>query len=159
MWENANMYFLLTDRFKNGDPSNDNSFGRKEDGAPMRSFMGGDIRGVIQKLEEGYFRDLGINAIWMTPVFQQVKASVDEGFGHQYAFHGYWISDWTTLDPNFGTMEDLEELIQKAHAQEIRIASMWSSTIPGQSQIKTQNMKIAGYELLPGVPTAVMPQP
>lgn len=121
MWENANMYFLLTDRFKNGDPSNDHSYGRKEDGAPLRSFMGGDIRGVIQKLDEGYFQELGVNAIWMTPVFQQVKASVDEGHGHQYAFHGYWISDWTTLDPNFGSIEDLKELIAKAHAQGIRI--------------------------------------
>ena len=121
MWENANIYFLLTDRFHNGDPSNDHSFGRQEDGAPMRSFMGGDIRGVIQKLDEGYFQDLGVNAIWMTPVFQQVKSSVDEGYGHQYAFHGYWISDWTVLDPNFGTMDDLRELVQKAHAQDIRI--------------------------------------
>lgn len=121
MWENANMYFLLTDRFKNGDPSNDNSYGRKEDGAPLRSFMGGDIRGVIQKLDEGYFQELGVNAIWMTPVFQQIKSSVDEGHGHQYAFHGYWISDWTTLDPNFGTMEELKELIKKAHDQGIRI--------------------------------------
>ncbi|MEL7002402.1 MAG: alpha-amylase family glycosyl hydrolase [Bacteroidota bacterium] len=121
MWENANIYFLLTDRFKNGDPSNDHSFGRQEDGAPLRSFMGGDIRGVIQKLDEGYFQDLGVNAIWMTPVFQQIKSSVDEGQGHQYAFHGYWISDWTTLDPNFGTMEDLKELITKAHDQDIRI--------------------------------------
>lgn len=121
MWENANMYFLLTDRFKNGDPSNDNSYGRQEDGAPLRSFMGGDMRGVIQKLDEGYFKELGVNVIWMTPVFQQIKASVDEGQGHQYAFHGYWISDWTTLDPNFGTIEDLEELIKKAHKQGIRI--------------------------------------
>ena len=121
MWENANMYFLLTDRFKNGDPSNDQSYGRQQDGAPLRSFMGGDIRGVIQKLDEGYFQDLGVNAIWMTPVFQQIKASVDEGHGHQYAFHGYWISDWTTLDPNFGTMDDLKELIQKAHDQGIRV--------------------------------------
>ncbi|MEM9328412.1 MAG: alpha-amylase family glycosyl hydrolase [Bacteroidota bacterium] len=121
MWENANIYFLLTDRFSNGDPTNDHSYGRQEDGAPMRSFMGGDIRGVIQKLDEGYFRALGVNAIWMTPVFQQIKSSVNEGYGHQYAFHGYWISDWTALDPNFGTMQDLEELIRKAHDQGIRV--------------------------------------
>ena len=121
LWENANLYFLLTDRFKNGDPSNDNAYGRQADGAPLRSFMGGDIRGVIQKLDEGYFQDLGVNALWMTPVFQQIKASVDEGHGHQYAFHGYWITDWTTLDPNFGTIDDLKELIKKAHAQGIRI--------------------------------------
>lgn len=81
MWENATVYFLLTDRFMNGDTTNDFSFGRKKDGAPLRSFEGGDIRGVIKKLEEGYFTDLGVNAIWMTPVFEQVKSAVDEGYG------------------------------------------------------------------------------
>lgn len=121
IWENASIYFLLTDRFYNGDTTNDYSFGRKQDGAPLRSFMGGDIRGVIQKLDEGYFTDLGITAIWMTPVFEQVKGAVDEGHGKNYAFHGYWIRDWTTLDPNFGTMAALEELVKKARNQGIKI--------------------------------------
>ncbi|MFT5640486.1 MAG: alpha-amylase [Cyclobacteriaceae bacterium] len=120
-WQNANMYFLMTDRFNNGDTTNDWSFNRKDDAAKLRGFMGGDIKGVIQKLEEGYFTDLGINAIWMTPVFEQVKGSVDEGYGRQYAFHGYWMSDWTNLDPNFGTMSELAELVEKAHASGIRI--------------------------------------
>ncbi|MEQ8238480.1 MAG: alpha-amylase family glycosyl hydrolase [Cyclobacteriaceae bacterium] len=120
-WQNANMYFLMTDRFNNGDTTNDLSFNRKNDAAKLRGFMGGDIRGVIQKLDEGYFTDLGINSIWMTPVFEQIKGSVDEGYGRQYAFHGYWMSDWTNLDPNFGTMDDLAELVEKAHAGGIRI--------------------------------------
>jgi alpha-amylase len=120
-WEASTIYFLLTDRFNNGDPSNDFSFGREQDGAPLRSFMGGDIRGVIQKLDEGYFRDLGVNVLWMTPVFEQIKAAVDEGHGKNYGFHGYWMRDWTTLDPNYGTMEDLAELVTKAHDQGVRI--------------------------------------
>ncbi len=120
-WHAATIYFLLTDRFYNGDPSNDHSFGRQQDGAPLRSFMGGDIRGVIQKLDEGYFTDLGINVLWMTPVFEQIKDAVDEGHGKNYGFHGYWMRDWTALDPNYGTMEDLAELVSKAHQQGIRI--------------------------------------
>ncbi|MEQ8712396.1 MAG: alpha-amylase family glycosyl hydrolase [Cyclobacteriaceae bacterium] len=120
-WEASTIYFLLTDRFNNGDTSNDFSFGREQDGAPLRSFMGGDIRGVIQKLDEGYFTDLGVNVLWMTPVFEQIKSAVDEGHGKNYAFHGYWMRDWTTLDPNFGTMEDLAELVGKARSKGIRI--------------------------------------
>lgn len=120
-WEASTIYFLLTDRFRNGDPVNDYSFQRAQDGAALRNFMGGDIRGVINKLEEGYFADLGVNVIWMTPVFEQIKAAVDEGHGMNYGYHGYWMRDWTTLDPNFGTMEDLAELVSKAHKQGIRI--------------------------------------
>ncbi len=121
MWENATIYFLLTDRFMNGDTTNDFSFGRKQDGAPLRSFEGGDMRGLIKKLDEGYFTALGVNAIWMTPVFEQVKGYVDEGYGKNYGFHGYWMRDWTALDPNFGTEQDLAELIAKAHKQGIRM--------------------------------------
>ena len=58
-WENANIYFLLTDRFKNGDPSNDVNFNRSEQTAKLRGFEGGDIKGVIQKIQEGYFDKLG----------------------------------------------------------------------------------------------------
>lgn len=121
VWENATTYFLLTDRFNNGDNSNDLSFDRKNDAAPLRGFMGGDIRGVIQKLDAGYFDDLGVNVLWMTPVFEQIKSHVDEGHGTNYGFHGYWMRDWTNIDPNFGTMEDLAELVKKAHAKGIRI--------------------------------------
>jgi alpha-amylase len=121
VWENATAYFLLTDRFNNGDISNDLSFNRKDDAAPLRGFLGGDIRGVIQKLDAGYFDDLGVNVLWMTPVFEQVKSHVDEGHGTNYGFHGYWMRDWTTLDPNFGRMDDLAELVKKSHERGIRI--------------------------------------
>ena len=102
-WESANLYFLLTDRFNNGDTLNDINFGRIEKAAKLRSFEGGDIKGIIQKIDEGYFTNLGINAIWMTPIVEQIHGSTDEGTGKTYGFHGYWAKDWTTLDPNFGT--------------------------------------------------------
>ncbi len=121
VWEAANVYFLLTDRFNNGDKSNDHTFNRNKTTGKLRGFEGGDIRGVIQKLDEGYFEKLGINAIWMTPIVEQIHEGVDEGTGYTYGFHGYWTRDWTSLDPSFGTKKDLTELVQKAHAKGIRI--------------------------------------
>ncbi len=121
VWENANVYFLLTDRFLNGNPKNDTTIKRDKPTAKLRGFEGGDIRGVIQKLDEGYFTNLGITAIWMTPVVEQIHGSVNEGTGNTYGFHGYWAKDWTALDPSYGTREDLAELVEKAHAKGIRI--------------------------------------
>lgn len=120
-WEGANMYFLLTDRFANGDKNNDLNFNRNEKTAVLRGFEGGDLRGIIQKIDENYFTDLGVNAIWMTPIVEQIHGATNEGTGNTYGFHGYWAKDWTALDPNFGTKEDLKELVEKAHAKGIRV--------------------------------------
>lgn len=121
VWEGANVYFLLTDRFNNGDTSNDINFDRTKVAGKLRGFEGGDIKGVTQKIEEGYFTDLGINAIWMTPIVEQIHDGVDEGQGFSYGFHGYWTRDWTAIDPNFGTKNDLHKLIEAAHKKGIRI--------------------------------------
>ncbi len=121
IWEGANLYFLLTDRFNNGDASNDVNFDRTETTGKLRGFEGGDIKGVTQKIKEGYFTDLGINAIWMTPIVEQIHGGTDEGTGVTYGFHGYWAKDWTKIDPNYGTKEDLHELVKEAHAKGIRI--------------------------------------
>lgn len=120
-WEGANLYFLVTDRFYNGNTNNDVNFNRTEKTAVLRGFEGGDLRGVIKKIDEGYFKKLGINAIWMTPIVEQIHGATDEGTGKTYGYHGYWTRDWTALDPNFGTEADLKELIEKAHKQGIRI--------------------------------------
>ncbi|HAA16785.1 MAG TPA: alpha-amlyase, partial [Cytophagales bacterium] len=121
MWEGATVYFALTDRFNNGDPTNDESLGRQMNGAPLRSYLGGDLRGVIQKLEEGYFSDLGVNALWLTPPYENIHGYTNEGTGKTYGFHGYWPRDWTAIDANLGTMDDYRELVQKAHARGIRV--------------------------------------
>jgi alpha-amylase len=121
VWENASIYFLLIDRFYNGDSTNDQSFGRKPDGGPARYFMGGDLKGITAKIREGYFQSLGIDAIWITPPVEQIHGSTDEGTGLSYGYHGYWARDWTAIDPNFGTMDDLAELVREAHDKEIRI--------------------------------------
>ncbi len=121
IWQSANVYFLLVDRFKNGDPTNDNVLDRTKKTAKLRGFEGGDIKGIIQKIEDGYFNTLGINALWFNPVVEQIHGSVDEGTGNTYPFHGYWTKDWTQIDPNFGTYEELAKLIDVAHQNGIRI--------------------------------------
>jgi alpha-amylase len=121
VWEGANVYFLLTDRFNNGNPDNDINFDRTEETGVLRGFEGGDIQGITQKIKEGYFTDLGINAIWFTPVVEQIHGATDEGTGKTYGYHGYWAKDWTAIDPNFGTKKDLEELVKTAHSKGIRI--------------------------------------
>jgi len=121
IWEGANMYFLLTDRFNNGDTSNDVNFGRTKETGILRGFEGGDLKGITQKIEEGYFTDLGINAIWFSPIVEQIHGATDEGTGVSYGYHAYWTKDWTTLDPNFGTEDDLRKLVETAHKNGIRI--------------------------------------
>jgi alpha-amylase len=121
VWEAASVYFLMTDRFNNGDKSNDVNFNRRKTTGKLRGFEGGDIKGITKKIDEGYFDKLGINAIWITPIVEQIHDAVDEGTGLSYAFHGYWTRDWTALDPNFGTKADLANLVKKAHAHGIRI--------------------------------------
>lgn len=121
LWEAANVYFLLTDRFNNGNPENDLNFGRTEPTGPLRGFMGGDLAGITQKIESGYFDSLGVNAIWFTPVVEQIHGDTDEGTGNTYGYHGYWAKDWTALDPNFGNREELQALVEAAHGRGIRI--------------------------------------
>lgn len=120
-WENATIYFLLTDRFHNGDPGNDLTLGRDGDHALLRGFMGGDLAGITRKIEEGYFDSLGVNAIWLTPFVEQIRGKTDEGTGDTYGYHGYWAADWTRVDPSFGTEEDLRRLVDVAHDHGIRL--------------------------------------
>jgi alpha-amylase len=120
-WNSATVYFLLTDRFRNGNPANDRALGRAQDGAVLRSFEGGDLAGVLQEIEAGYFDSLGVNAIWMTPFVEQIHGSVDEGTGKTYGFHGYWTRDWTSVDAALGTKADLRAVVDAAHRHGIRV--------------------------------------
>jgi len=121
VWEGANIYFLLTDRFNNGNTANDTTLNRTNESGKLRGFMGGDISGITKKINDGYFSELGVNAIWFTPVVEQIHGDTDEGTGNTYGYHGYWTKDWTALDPNFGTKEELEIMIKTAHKKGIRI--------------------------------------
>ena len=121
IWENATVYFLLTDRFNNADKANDLAYGRKADAAQLRGYMGGDLAGVTKKIREGYFGKLGVNAIWITPPVEQIHGATDEGTGKTYGFHGYWAKDFTSVDANLGTEADVRELVDTAHKHGIRV--------------------------------------
>lgn len=120
-WNSATVYFLLTDRFENGDTTNDHALGRLHDGAVLRSFEGGDLAGVLRRINEGYFDSLGVDAIWMTPFVEQVHGAINEGTGKTWGYHGYWTRDWTAVDPAFGTKEDVRALVDAAHRHGIRV--------------------------------------
>jgi alpha-amylase len=120
-WNGATIYFLLIDRFQNGDPGNDRALGRAQDAAVLRGYQGGDLVGVRRSIEAGYFDSLGVDAIWMTPFVEQIHGSVDEGTGKTYGYHGYWTRDWTAVDPALGTKDDLRALVDAAHRHGIRV--------------------------------------
>ena len=119
-WRDANVYFMLTDRFNNGDKDNDVSYGRTAKPANLRGFEGGDIKGIINKIEDGYFTKLGIDAIWMTPLIEQIHG-YDTSAGLTYSYHGYWPKDWTAVDANYGTEADLAKLVKTAHQHNIKV--------------------------------------
>lgn len=138
--DNPIVYFLVTDRFANGNPANDNSYGRSKDGdKEIGTFHGGDLKGVTLKLREGWFRQLGVNAIWITAPYEQIHGWVVGGnkeFKH-YAYHGYYALDYTVLDQNMGTPDELREMVDTAHAQGIRILFDVVMNHPGYLDIQT----------------------
>ncbi len=125
-WDNATVYFLLTDRFNNGNKENDNSYERN-DGLTntVAAFQGGDFKGITQKINEGYFDKLGVNAIWVAGWYEQTHGYVVGGDGKKsfphYSYHGYYGLDFTELDKNFGTEAEFKEMIDAAHSRGIRI--------------------------------------
>ncbi len=122
-WHNATVYFVLTDRFENGNPANDNSYGRHKDGMQeIGTFHGGDLAGLTGKLD--YLQKLGVNALWISSPLEQIHGWVGGGtkgdFPH-YAYHGYYTQDWTRLDANMGDEADLRKLVDEAHKRGMRI--------------------------------------
>ena len=117
-------YFVLPDRFANGDKSND--LGAKVsdkkralshggfDQSNKGMFHGGDIKGLTAKLP--YLDNMGITAIWLTPVLRNMAMQADSA-----GYHGYWILDFTELDPHFGSNQDLKDFINKAHQRNIKV--------------------------------------
>ena len=122
-WDNATVYFLLTDRFCNGDTSNDNAYGRMKTvaGDSRATFHGGDFAGITQKINDGYFTDLGVNAIWLTAPYEQLHGYIlGDNFAH-YSYHGYYVTDYTEPDAAYGTKEEFRTMVDTAHEHGIRI--------------------------------------
>lgn len=128
-WKNATVYFVITDRFCNGDTTNDVNYGRIVDYGSEQmnaaTFHGGDFKGMLKKAKEGYFTDLGIDVVWMTDVYEQIHGWMSgsgpvNDFPH-YGYHGYYPLDYTQTDKNYGTIEELRELVDTLHSQGIRV--------------------------------------
>lgn len=104
-WEQERMYFIMVDRFVDGNPDNNEQVDKDD----PKAFHGGDIPGVIEKLD--YIESLGFTSIWLTPVFENMPDG----------YHGYWIKDFYNIDPQFGSKEDLQELVEEAHKRDMKV--------------------------------------
>jgi glycosidase len=118
-WRDALIYMVMTDRFRNGDPSNDPAPQATAERAA--DFHGGDLRGVTQAIEDGTFDDLGVRALWLSPfVENSTRVHDDQGHGVT-AYHGYWPTKGRAVDPRLGTETDLEAMVTAAHKRGIRV--------------------------------------
>lgn len=104
-WQDELMYFIMVDRFNNGDTSNDYNVDPKD----PKAYQGGDLEGIIEKLD--YIKDLGFTSIWITPIMENEPKG----------YHGYWISDFKKVDEHFGTMEDAKKLVEEAHKRDMKV--------------------------------------
>ncbi len=120
-WRDGVMYFVFVDRFLNGDTGNDKK--NPNSGVPdISNWMGGDWKGVTQKIEAGWFKDLGVNVLWLTVPMDNTEAAEYGDDGKLYtAFHGYWPRDINSPNAHFGSMADLKTLVDTAHAQGIQV--------------------------------------
>ena len=118
-WRDALIYMVMTDRFRNADPSNDPE---PSPGAERAAdFHGGDLRGVTAAIEDGTFDAMGVRALWLSP-FVENSARVHQDDGHGVtAYHGYWPKKARAVDPRLGTEADLEDLVHAAHRKGIRV--------------------------------------
>lgn len=122
-WHFSVLYNLMVDRFLDGDPSNTQK--APDEGVhPLANFVGGDLTGIIHKLEDGYFSDLGVSAIWISPLQLQPKDAYTEWIPPNRKFtgyHGYWPIAPRTLDPRYGTSDALKQLVDLAHKLGIKV--------------------------------------
>jgi alpha-amylase len=119
-WADEVLYFVLIDRFADGDPGNDRGVDRRNPGG----WHGGDLQGLTRQL--GELQELGVTALWINPVQLQQARGMPAGapgapsFVHE-PFHGYWIQDFEQMEPHFGSEADLKALVDEAHRRGIKV--------------------------------------
>jgi neopullulanase len=118
-WGDGPMYFVFTDRFRNGDRTND---GRVGSIAPIADWAGGDFAGITAALREGYFDRLGVRVLWLSPVNSNTAMSGRGSDSRNYAgYHGYWVNQPRQTDSHWGSLDALRELNAEAHRRGIRV--------------------------------------
>ncbi len=119
-WRDAVLYFVLVDRFKDGDPSNNGS--PTPGVASPADYQGGDWAGLRQKIDDGYFTDLGVNALWVSVPVDNADVAGAGTDGHQYgAYHGYWPKALDQTEAHSGSMADLQAVVTSAHTKKIKV--------------------------------------
>lgn len=113
-WRDEVLYFVVLDRFANGDPKNDVAVS-----AHKGAFHGGDLKGLTAQLDE--IASLGVTAIWLTPIVDNVDHYVTGAGFPDYGYHGYWADDFTRVDPRFGTEAELKAFVDAAHARKLKV--------------------------------------
>lgn len=135
-WRDQVIYFAMIDRFDNGDPGNDDQGGGEYDPADPRRFSGGDLAGLVRRLD--YIRGLGATALWITPPVANQWWSTRMQYG---GYHGYWAQDFTRVDPHFGDLAAYRKLADGLHARGMKLvqdivvnhtADHFSCTAPGR---------------------------
>ncbi len=122
-WYDAIIYSLMIDRFNNGDPSNDNPINHDSLFKPA-NYNGGDFQGIINKINEGYFNQLGINTVWISPIVDNTnKAYREYPPPHRYytGYHGYWPVSLQGVEEHFGDMNLAKEFVNNSHQNDINV--------------------------------------
>ncbi|HEX2060305.1 MAG TPA: alpha-amylase family glycosyl hydrolase [Thermoanaerobaculia bacterium] len=114
-WPDAVLYFVVLDRFADGSTANNANV----DISAKGTFHGGDLAGLTQQLDE--IASLGVTALWITPVVDNIDSFVTGAGFPDWGYHGYWADDFTKLDPRFGTEAELKTLVDEAHRRGIRV--------------------------------------
>ena len=124
-WDEAIIYFTLTDRFFDGDSGNNNAYNLDDynigEGGNL-SYHGGDFAGLIQKLD--YLQEMGVNTVWITPIIENYMAdglTTDDAAIKSYGYHGYWASDFEKLNKHLGTEAELSALVKELHNRDMKL--------------------------------------
>jgi glycosidase len=122
-WNDAIIYSLMIDRFNDGDKINNNPV-QHDSLSDKANYMGGDLDGIIEKLKTGYFESLGINVIWISPVYDNPNEAYKEyPAPHRYysGYHGYWPISSNSVDDHFGSLNNVKEFVDLAHSKKIKV--------------------------------------
>ncbi|WP_169449771.1 alpha-amylase family glycosyl hydrolase [Lacticigenium naphthae] len=119
-WDEAVIYFALTDRFHDGNSTNNDPQNIGYDPSHLETYHGGDFQGLIDKME--YLKELGVNTLWITPIVDNIDWNLRGQVGDdQYGYHGYWAKNFTQLDEHLGDIETFKRLIDTAHDHGIKL--------------------------------------
>jgi cyclomaltodextrinase len=118
------IYNVFVDRFNNGNPGNDEPINNPALVLPKADYFGGDIAGITAKIKEGYFNELGVNTLWISPIVLNPKGAYGQWNDPKTkfsAYHGYWPISFTKIDPRMGTAEELKEMVGEAHKHGLNV--------------------------------------